>query len=141
MIRWQHLLKKLSTDDPVLQEKLSLWQAHPHKTPLALIQGFSFISANQATLGYFETEYDAFVNATPYDFSPRIQSSGRNSVEYAREMILEAIAGNNVEFNWLHLSQLGNELPTRVNLYRCYLQQQPVVLVEFQALNRRNQMR
>lgn len=141
MIRWQHLLKKLSTDDPVLQEKLSLWQAHPHKTPLALIQGFSFISANQATLGYFETEYDAFVNATPYDFSPRIQSSGRNSVEYAREMILETIAGNNVEFNWLHLSQVGNELPTRVNLYRCYLQQQPVVLVEFQALNRRNQMR
>ena len=141
MIRWQHLLKKLSTDDPVLQEKLSLWQAHPHKTHLALIQGFSFISANQATLGYFETEYDAFVNATPYDFSPRIQSSGRNSVEYAREMILEAIAGNNVEFNWLHLSQVGNELPPRVYLYRCYLQQQPVVLVELQALNRRNQMR
>lgn len=141
MIRWQHLLKKLSTDDPVLQEKLSLWQAHPHKTPLALIQGFSFISANQATLSYFETEYDAFVNATPYDFSPRIQSSGRNSVEFAREMILEAIAGNNVEFNWLHMSQQGNELPTRINLYRCYLQQQPVVLVELQALNRRNQMR
>lgn len=141
MIRWQHLLKKLSTDDPVLQEKLSLWQAYPHKTPLALIQGFSFISANQAALGYFEAEYDAFVNATPYDFSPRIQSSGRNSVEYAREMILEAIAGKNVEFNWLHLSQVGNELPTRVYLYRCYLQQQPVVLVEFQALNRRNQLR
>ncbi|MEM6247838.1 putative bifunctional diguanylate cyclase/phosphodiesterase [Shewanella vaxholmensis] len=141
MIRWQHLLNKLSTDDPVLQEKLSLWQAHPHKTPLALIQGFSFISANQATLGYFETEYDAFVNATPYDFSPRIQSSGRNSVEYAREMILEAIAGHHVEFNWLHLSQLGNELPTRVNLYRCDLQQQPVVLVELQALNRRNRIR
>ncbi|EGT3627497.1 EAL domain-containing protein [Morganella morganii] len=141
MIRWQHLLKKLSTDDPVLQEKLSLWQAHPHTTPLAIIQGFSFISANQAALGYFEAEYDAFVNATPYDFSPRIQSSGRNSVEYAREMILETIAGHHVEFNWLHLSQLGNELPTRVNLYRCYLQQQPVVLVELQALNRRNRIR
>lgn len=141
MIRWQYLLNKLSTDDPVLQGKLSLWQAHPHHTPLALIQGFSFISANQAALAYFETEYDAFVNATPYDFSPRIQSSGRNSVEVAREMILEAIAGHNVEFNWLHLSQQGNELPTRVNLYHCNLQQQTVVLVELQALNRRHQTR
>lgn len=141
MIRWQHLLNKLSTDDPVLREKLSLWQTHPDQTPLALIQGFSFISANRATLNYFGTHYDAFVNATPYDFSPRIQSSGRNSVEFAREMILEAIAGNHVEFNWLHLNQQGRELPTRINLYRCYLQQQPVVLVELQALNRRNHVR
>ena len=45
MIRWQHLLNKLSTDDPVLQDKLSRWQDSPHLTPLALIQGFSFISA------------------------------------------------------------------------------------------------
>ena len=141
MIRWQHLLNKLSTDDPVLQQKLSLWQAHPHKTPLALIQGFSFISANRATLNYFETKYDAFINATPYDFSPRIQSSGRNSVEYSREMILEAIAGKNIAFNWLHLSQQGTELPSRINLYHCTLQQQTVVLVELQALNRRNQVR
>ncbi|GGN02065.1 diguanylate cyclase PdgA [Shewanella xiamenensis] len=141
MIRWQHLLNKLTTDDPLLQEKLSIWRAHPHKTPLALIQGFSFISANSATLDYFGTEYDTFVNATPYDFSPRIQSSGRNSVEFAREMILEAVSGVNVEFSWLHLNHQGNELPTRVNLYRCYLQQQPVVLVELQALNRRTQVR
>lgn len=141
MIRWQNLLDKLSTDDPVLQERLSFWRAHPHQEPLALIQGFSFISANRATLTYFGIEYDAFVNATPYDFSPRIQSSGRNSVESAREMILEAIASNHVEFNWLHLNQQGNELPTRINLYRCYLQQQAVILVELQALNRRNQIR
>ncbi|MGI2065977.1 putative bifunctional diguanylate cyclase/phosphodiesterase [Shewanella sp. MF08487] len=141
MIRWQHLLNKLSTDDPVLQEKLQFWQTKPHKTPLALIQGFSFISANQATLNYFETKYDAFINTTPYDFSPRIQSSGRNSVEHSREMILETVAGKNIEFNWLHLSQQGTELPSRINLYRCYLQQQTVVLVELQTLNRRHRVR
>lgn len=141
MIRWQHLLNKLSTDDPVLQDKLSCWQADPHQTPLALIQGFSFISANSATLDYFGTEYDALVNTTPYDFSPRIQSSGRNSVEFAREMIIEAASGNHVEFSWLHLSQQGKELPTKVRLYPCYLQQQAVVLVELQALNRRTQVR
>ena len=141
MIRWQHLLNKLSTDDPVLQDKLSRWQDSPHLTPLALIQGFSFISANNATLDYFGTEYDALVNTTPYDFSPRIQSSGRNSVEFAREMILEAASGNHVEFSWLHLSQQGKELPTKVRLYPCYLQQQAVVLVELQALNRRTQVR
>lgn len=141
MVKWQKLLDKLSTDDPILQEKLSVWRAHPHQTPLTLIQGFSFISANHAALTYFGAEYDAFVNATPYDFSPRIQSSGRNSVEWAREMILKAIAGNNVEFNWLHLNQQGNDLPTRINLYRCYLQQHPIILAELQALNRRNQIR
>lgn len=141
MIRWQHLLQKLSTDDPVLQEKLRLWQSAPHATPLALIQGFSFISANGATLAYFATSYDGLVNATPYDFSPRIQSSGRNSVEYSRELILSANEGKIVEYDWLHLSHDGNELPTQVKLSRCFLHQQQVLLVELTALNRRHRVR
>lgn len=56
-------------------------------------------------------------------------------------MIIEAASGNHVEFSWLHLSQQGKELPTKVRLYPCYLQQQAVVLVELQALNRRTQVR
>ncbi|MCH1930003.1 EAL domain-containing protein [Shewanella sp. A25] len=141
MIRWQHLLNSLTTDDPVLQQKLSCWRTQANQSPLALIQGFCFISANDAALDYFGIEYDAFVNATPYDFAPRIQASGRNSVEFAREMLLAALENSPLEYDWLHISHQGQELPTHVKLYRCDLEQQAVVLVELQALDRRNQIR
>ena len=141
MIRWPQLLNSFISDNDLAVKQLPLWRAHPHDTALALLQGFNFIGASKATLTHFESRYEQFVNATPYDFSPRIQSSGRNSVEYSRELILRAINGENVEFNWLHLSQAGNELPTRVRLYPGTINQQSVVLAEFEALNRRSSAR
>lgn len=140
MYRWQSLLNQLRTDDPVLQEKLSCWKNAPNDTPLALIRDLKIIGTNRAALDYFDSDYDTYVNSTPYDFAPRIQSSGRNSVESAKEMLLKAISHTKIEFNWLHLSAKGKELPTHIRLYRCEFESQLVVLAEYTPLNRRQQV-
>ena len=141
MDQWPHLLSKLTSDRPSLSVKLESWLQQADSSPLAIIKGYRFIAANLATLKYFQTQADNFVNATPYDFSPRIQSSGRNSVEYSQEMIRQAIAGDVIEFDWLHLSQQGTELPTRVALFPFDLGGETVVLAQFIATNRRNRAR
>lgn len=141
MDHWSHLLTKLTSDKPNLSSKLSAWLKSPNSVPLAIIKGTRFLAANSAALAYFQTNTDQFINAAPYDFSPRIQSSGRNSIEYSREMLEKATAGNMIEFNWLHLSQSGVELPTQVSLYPVTLDDQVVILVQFLAANRRSHSR
>ncbi|ABV34870.1 diguanylate cyclase/phosphodiesterase with PAS/PAC and GAF sensor(s) [Shewanella sediminis HAW-EB3] len=141
MDRWSYLLSKLSSDRPSLSQRLQAWQLEPNALPLAIIQGYHFIGANPLTLSYFQTQTDNFVNATPYDFSPRIQSSGRNSIEYAQQMMRHALEGDVIEFNWLHLSQQGRELPTRVSLFPFEFEGSPVILAMFEPSNRRSRSR
>ncbi|AQS35532.1 diguanylate cyclase/phosphodiesterase with PAS/PAC sensor(s) [Shewanella psychrophila] len=141
MDQWSQLLSKLTSDRPSLSKKLETWLRQADSPPLAIIKGYHFIAANLVTLEYFQTQTDNFVNATPYDFSPRIQSSGRNSVEFSQKMIRQAAEGNIIEFDWLHLSQRGTELPTKVSLFPFKLEEETVILAQFIATNRRSKAR
>ena len=141
MNRWFQILTKLTSTRPSIQYQIEAWQQAPDEQYLAILKGYSFLAANQGTLDYFQTQEDSFINATPYDFSPRIQSSGRNSVEYSQKMIDQANNGQEISFNWLHMSQLGSELPTRVTILPAMLEQQAVNVVLFEPANRRSSVR
>ncbi|QQX82416.1 EAL domain-containing protein [Shewanella sp. KX20019] len=141
MQKWSELYSRLKSASPSLSEQLIQFDSAESPPALAIVQGYRFIAANQAALSYFETIEQKFINATPYDFSPRIQSSGRNSIEYGQQQLREASHGNIVAFNWLHLSQQGTELPTKVTLYPFNLDGNDVVLVQFMAMDRRGKRR
>ncbi|WP_394202525.1 EAL domain-containing protein [Shewanella waksmanii] len=138
---WSDTLSQLSSAHSETQQQLSLWRSTATIPMLAVIKGFHFIHATEQTLAFFESQAENFINATPYDYSPRIQSSGRNSVEFAQQVMQEAAMGEIKSFNWLHMSQQGTELPTKVTLYPAKLNAQTVLIAEFTPMNRRSQKR
>ena len=141
MRKWSELYSHLTSSSPSLSEQLILLDSADSPSALAIIQGYHFLAANQAAFSYFESTEENFIHATPYDFSPRIQSSGRNSVEHGQQKLREAAKGNIVAFNWLHISQQGTELPTKVTLYPVKLTGEDVILVQFTPMDRRGKRR
>ncbi|WP_375087922.1 EAL domain-containing protein [Shewanella youngdeokensis] len=137
MQKWSELYSNLESSTPFLAEQLVQLDNSEVPVPLALIKGYQFIGANTAALEYFESIEQNFVHSTPYDFSPRLQSSGRSSVDYGQQKLREALKGNIVSFNWLHLSQQGTELPTKITLYPFKLNDEDVVLIQFVPMDRR----
>lgn len=141
MDSWANLLTKLSSNREDLSLKLKNWRLDSTDCCLTIIQGYQYIAANTAALSYFKTQSDYFLYATPYDFSPRIQSSGQNSIDYAKQKIDEASEGKIVQFNWLHLNSKGVELPTSITLYPFQLNNSLVLLAELTPYNRRSKQR
>lgn len=141
MSQWFQILSQLTSTRPSIQHQIEAWWQSPDSQHLAILKGYSFFAANQGTLDYFQTQEDSFINATPYDFSPRIQSSGKNSVEFSQQMIDKTSNGEEISFNWLHMSQLGGELPTRVTIYPATLADHAVNIVLFEPTNRRSSVR
>ena len=139
--KWSELYSRLTSTSASLTEQLIQFTALETPPALAIVQGYRFIGVNQAALNYFESVEQNFIDSTPYDLSPRIQSSGRNSVEYGQQRLREASKGKVVSFNWLHLSQQGTELPTQVTLYPFKLDLQDVVLIQFTPMDRRGKRR
>ncbi len=83
MIRWTQLLQSLVADTK-LGPQLQLWRSDPHSTPLALFRGSKIFAANQAALDYFACVHQEILNATLYDFAPRLQLGGQSSIELAK---------------------------------------------------------
>lgn len=141
MFRWPELLAQLSSTEPSLQQKLMHWCSQNNQTPLAILKNDRFIGANQATFDYFQCQYVSYIGATPYDFSPRIQANGLSSIDESKRLIELALQGEGEAFEWLHLSQDEIELPTKIQLSPFFLDGNPVLLVEYQALDRRKHKR
>ncbi|MXR69514.1 putative bifunctional diguanylate cyclase/phosphodiesterase [Shewanella insulae] len=137
---WLTLLAQLDSAQPEIKRQLDSWR-QDECAYLAILKGHSFIGASQGTLDYFHTQRDSFINATPYDFSPRIQASGINSIEQAQQLIERVHQGEVVSTNWLHMSQLGRELPTRVSMLPATHQDGQVILVRFDPADRRAKRR
>lgn len=141
LLTWSELYPRVSSTDPALSAQIQLWQDEPESTALAILQGHHFLAATPAALHYFESQEQNFIHATPFDFSPRLQSSGRSSVEYGQQMIKKAAKGEVVSLSWLHMSQQGKELPTVLTLYPAQLDNNKVMLVSFKPLDRRKRSR
>ncbi|MGS0676569.1 putative bifunctional diguanylate cyclase/phosphodiesterase [Shewanella sp. 125m-1] len=141
MSMWSKLYSRVSFTVPGLSDQLKLWQNESEPTALAIIQGSRFLAANAATLNYFESQEHNFLHATPFDFSPRIQSSGRSSVEYGQQMLKRAAKGEVVSMSWLHMSQQGKDLPTVVTIYPAELDEKQVMIISFKPMNRRKRTR
>ncbi|PKH57176.1 GGDEF domain-containing protein [Shewanella sp. Choline-02u-19] len=141
MQKWSELYSRLKSATPSLSDQLIQFEIADVLPALAIVQDHRFIGANPVALSYFESIEQNFIHSTPYDFSPRIQSSGRNSVEYGQQQLREAAKGKIVSFNWLYLSQQGTELPTKVTLYPFSLDDNNVVLIQFTPMDRRGKRR
>ncbi|GIU29851.1 EAL domain-containing protein [Shewanella schlegeliana] len=140
-LTWSKLYPRVSSADPALYEQLSHWKNQSESTAVAILRGQHFLAATPAALSYFESLEQNFIHATPFDFSPRLQSSGRSSVEYGLQMIKKAAKGEVVSFNWLHMSQQGKELPTLLTLYPALLDGDQILLVFFKPMDRRKRSR
>lgn len=138
---WSDTLSQLRSSHADTERHIIAWQSASSLPMLAVIKDFHFIHATAQTLAYFESQAENFINATPYDFSPRIQSSGRNSIEFAQHVMQEAARGSIKSFDWLHMSQQGAELPTKVTLYPASLNEQAVLIAELTPVNRRSRTR
>ncbi|MFT5234784.1 MAG: diguanylate cyclase (GGDEF)-like protein/PAS domain S-box-containing protein [Shewanella sp.] len=138
---WLSLLSRLTSSNQTLNYQLDAWLQTDNSLLLAVIQDHKFIGANAAALSYFKTHAEGFIQASPNDFSPRIQSSGRSSIEYTQLMIEQALEGEVTKFNWQYISQQGEELPTRVTLLPFKLDKQDVLVAQFESANRRSHTR
>ena len=141
MKAWPILLSRLNSHKQHLTDQLNIWLHAEHSPPLALIQDHLFIGANPAALTYFQAQADSFIQASPYDLSPRIQSSGRSSIEYTRQMIEQTLQGEITTFNWQYISLQGEDLPTKVTLFPFKFGQKDVVVAQFESKNRRSHAR
>lgn len=137
---WFTLLAQLRSAQPEIQRQLDSWR-QDECAYLAVLKGHAFIGASQGTLDYFDTQRDSFITATPYDFSPRIQASGINSIEVAQQLIERVHQGEVVSINWLHMSQLGRELPTKVTMLPADHEGSQVILARFDPADRRAKRR
>ncbi|OIN15508.1 diguanylate cyclase [Shewanella algae] len=135
MIRWTQLLQSLVADTK-LGPQLQLWRSEPHSTPLALFMGCKIFAANQAALDYFACVHQEILDATLYDFAPRLQLGGQSSIELAKKLMQAAAASSQVQ-EWLHLNRHGKELPTRLYLEPVRIDSNKMILVRFEALDRR----
>lgn len=135
MIRWTQLLQSLVADTK-LGPQLQLWRSDPHSTPLALFRGSKIFAANQAALDYFACVHQEILDATLYDFAPRLQLGGQSSIELAKKLLQAATAKSQVQ-EWLHLNRHGKELPTRLYLEPVRIDSNRMILVRFEALDRR----
>lgn len=132
MIRWTQLLQMLVADAK-LAPQLQLWHSDPHATPLALFKGSKVFAANQAALNYFACVDQEILDATLYDFAPRLQLDGQCSIELARKL-LQAATEQSQTWDWLHLNRHGKELPTRLYLEPVRIDSHKMILVRFESL-------
>ena len=67
-----------------------------------LMKGQVFIDCNIKALEVFDVKKEEIIGCTPFDFSPDVQSDGRNSREKALEFINNALNRIPQRFEWLH---------------------------------------
>jgi len=77
-----------------------------------------FVEANRQAARLFDMPVDALLTSNPAALSPSTQPGGADSGVLARQRIEEALAGGTPNFEWIHRSRTGTELPCEVRLVR-----------------------
>ncbi|NUN10203.1 MAG: PAS domain S-box protein [Ignavibacteriaceae bacterium] len=81
-----------------------------------IIKDAKFLECNKASEKMIGGERNDLIGKTPWDISPSHQPNGRESQEYANELIEQVFASGSAEFEWLHKRCDGTEFLARVNL-------------------------
>ncbi|MCL2915265.1 EAL domain-containing protein [Shewanella corallii] len=140
MSQWSQQLHSLCAESLAIEQQLASIRAVPEKQPFALLDGDSFIGANQACLDFFQLSWHQLSLHSLSTLSPGRQHSGVSSKDAARDAIYRAMDGDKVHMEWL-LRDGDHEKPTRLTLWPCILKQHPVILLVITPIERRRQQR
>ena len=89
---------------------------------IILIEGADFIDCNLRTLEIFNCKTrNQILKLPPQELSPPLQPDGRNSLQAATEIAMQALDGHPQFFEWVHRKLDGTLFPTEVNLSRVEL--------------------
>ncbi len=76
-----------------------------------------FVDCNDLALDLFSMPREELLKTSPSKLSPT-NIFGRDAEAYSRQLIQEALAGDNPSFDWIHIDKNGNEIPCEVRLIR-----------------------
>lgn len=76
-----------------------------------------FVDCNDLALDMFNMSKEELLKTSPSKLSPS-NVFGRDAESYSRQLIQEALAGDNPSFDWIHVDKKGNEIPCEVRLIR-----------------------
>lgn len=127
------------TDRKESEEKINAYFENSSDGLMVLSPEHGLIHANHRAAEIFEFEdTDSLLNYRAADLSPEKQPDGRISVDAAREEIRTALAaGKTHQFDWLHLSAKGKEIPCEISLVPITLKSKPALIVSVRDITER----
>jgi len=103
-----------------------------------IVDNGRFTDCNQAAIDMLNyNTKDEILNMLPSQISPESQPNGRNSEEWAQELILQALETGSVKFDWIHYKKGDNEFPVEIIITPIILDQKKVLLVVWHDLTER----
>lgn len=140
MSQWSQQLHSLCAESLAIEQQLAKIRATPDSQPLALLDGETFIGANDSCLNFLGLSWHQINNRSLSSLSPRLQNSGVSSSDAARSAVYRALEGDRVHLEWL-LNDGDSEKQTRLTFWPCILKHYPVILVVFTPVERRRRQR
>lgn len=127
------------TDRKESEEKINAYFENSSDGLMVLSPEQGFIHANHRAAEIFEVDDVAtLLKFTPADLSPEQQPDGRISADAAWEEIQIALSTEKThQFDWLHLSAKGREIPCEVSLVPIRLKNKPALIVSVRDITDR----
>jgi len=93
----------------------------------AFDENMNIIGVNNASLELFECERQYYIDHF-FEFAPEYQPDGATSREKAIDLIARALNGENILFEWTHLTPAGKLIPFEITLTRAKYREKYMVL-------------
>ena len=104
-----------------------------------VIKDFELVDCNRRTKEIFGIEREELLGRNPWDFTPEEQPDGKNSKEYGKEMIEEALAGEPKFFDWVLETFDGRKLYSEVSLNKYEMDDEEYVMAVVRDVTERKE--
>lgn len=121
------------------EEKVNAYFDNSSDGLLVLTPESGFIHANKRAADIFDfTDVEELLQCGPVDLSPRYQPDGVESEVKAMEYTQQALSQDEpFRFDWLHLTQKGQEIPCEITLVPITLKSKPALIVTIRDITDR----
>lgn len=127
------------TDRKESEEKINAYFENSSDGLLVLTPEDGFIHANhRAAEIYGFDSIEELLEFSPIDLSPEFQSEGELSKDLAIKHMQAALSGTGPhQFDWLHVSKQGNDIPCEISLVPISLKNKPALIVSVRDITDR----